>query len=55
MSALRVLHIDDEPDIREVVAISLSLEPGFVVRGCASGEAGLADAADYPPALSFWT
>lgn len=49
MSSLRVLHIDDEADIREVVAISLGLDPEFAVRGCASGEAGLADAAQYPP------
>jgi DNA-binding response OmpR family regulator len=51
MSALRVLNIDDETDIREVVAISLGLDPDFVVRGCASGEAGLRDAAEFPPDL----
>ena len=46
-----MLHIENEPDIREVVAISLGLDPGFVVRSCASGEAGLADAAQHPPDL----
>ena len=51
MTALRVLHIDDEPDIREVVAISLSLDPEFAVRGCGSGEDGLAAAAECPPDL----
>ena len=37
MTALRVLHVDDEPDIREVVELSLGLDPDFTVRGCASG------------------
>lgn len=51
MTALRVLHIDDEPDIREVVAISLSLDPEFEVRGCASGSAGIVDAMKHRPDL----
>ena len=29
MTAVRVLHVDDEPDIREVVEISLGLDPAF--------------------------
>ena len=29
MSSLRVLHVDDEPDIREVVEMSLGLDPEF--------------------------
>ena len=37
MTTLRVLHVDDEPDIREVVEFSLGLDPGLVVRSCASG------------------
>jgi CheY-like chemotaxis protein len=51
MNSLRVLHIDDEADIREVVAMSLDLDPGFSVRGCASGQDGLAAAAEYRPDL----
>jgi CheY-like chemotaxis protein len=27
MTALRLLHVDDEPDIRKVVRLSLSLDP----------------------------
>jgi CheY-like chemotaxis protein len=42
MTALRVLHVDDEPDIREVVEFSLGLDPGLVMRSCASGEEALA-------------
>jgi CheY-like chemotaxis protein len=49
MSSVRVLHIDDDSDIREVVAMSLELDPGFAVRSCGSGAEGLADAAEYPP------
>ncbi len=51
MSSLRVLHIDDEPDIREIVAISLGLDPSIAVRGCASGKDGLAAAKELRPHL----
>jgi hypothetical protein len=30
MTAVRVLHVDDEPDIREVVEVSLGVDPGFM-------------------------
>jgi len=33
----RVLYVDDEPDIREVVELSLGLMPGLTVKTCASG------------------
>jgi CheY-like chemotaxis protein len=49
MTALRVLHVDDEPDIREVVELSLGLDPDFTTRSCASGEEALAVAAEWPP------
>jgi CheY-like chemotaxis protein len=49
MTALRVLHVDDEPDIREVVEVSLGLDPDFTTRSCASGEEALAVAAEWPP------
>jgi CheY-like chemotaxis protein len=49
MTALRVLHVDDEPDIREVVKVSLDLDPDFTTRSCASGEEALAVAAEWPP------
>ena len=51
MTVLRILHIDDEPDIRQVVAMSLTLDLEFAVRGCDSGEIGLAAAADDKPDL----
>jgi CheY-like chemotaxis protein len=51
MTALRILHVDDEPDIREVVEISLSLDPDFVTQSCNSGQEALAIAADWSPDL----
>jgi CheY-like chemotaxis protein len=43
---LNVLHIDDEPDIREVAAMALELDPELAVRSAASGHEGLALLAD---------
>lgn len=51
MSSLRVLHVDDEPDIREVVEMSLSLDPEFSIRSCASGADALNATAVWPPDL----
>lgn len=51
MTALRVLHVDDEPDIREVVELSLGLDPGLVVRSCASGEEALVAVEGWAPAV----
>jgi CheY-like chemotaxis protein len=46
---VRILHVDDEPDIREVVEISLGLDPCFAVRSCSSGSAALVEAAEWAP------
>ncbi len=51
MNPLRILHVDDEPDIREIVELSLALDSGFAVRGCASGGDALTAAADWAPDL----
>jgi CheY-like chemotaxis protein/HPt (histidine-containing phosphotransfer) domain-containing protein len=51
MTAVRVLHVDDEPDIREIVEMSLALDPDLTVRGCASGGDALAAAAAWSPDL----
>lgn len=51
MTAVRVLHVDDEPDIREVVELSLGLDPTFSVRGCSSGGDALSAAVAWSPDL----
>jgi CheY-like chemotaxis protein len=45
----RVLHVDDEPDIREVVGVSLNLDPVFSTRNCASGPEALRIAVEWTP------
>jgi two-component system, OmpR family, response regulator len=49
MTMVRILHVDDEPDIREVVELSLGLDPDFTVRSCGSGKDALALAAEWQP------
>lgn len=49
MTTIHVLHVDDEPDIREVAGISLALDPEFEVRSCGSGKEALAVAAEWQP------
>jgi len=49
MCSLRVLHIDDESTMRELVAMSLELDPEFTVLGCASGLEGLPAAEQWQP------
>lgn len=51
MSEIRILHVDDEPDIREVVDMSLALNPDFQVRACASGAEAIKTAVEWSPYL----
>jgi two-component system OmpR family response regulator len=51
MSVVRILHVDDEPDIREIVEMSLGLHAGFDLRACACGTDAVATAADWSPSL----
>jgi len=51
MSDIRILHVDDEPDIREVVDMSLALNPDFQVRACSSGAEAIKTAAEWSPYL----
>lgn len=39
---LKILHVDDEPDIREVAAMALRIDPDVDVRSAASGQEALA-------------
>lgn len=40
-SPLAILHVDDEADIRDVVAFALELDPGVALTSAGSGEAAL--------------
>jgi CheY-like chemotaxis protein len=51
MSVARIMHVDDEPDIREVVQLSLELDSELTVRSCASGLEALALIRDWVPDL----
>lgn len=42
MSDLKVLYVDDEPDIREVAVLALGLDPRIEVRAASSGPEALA-------------
>jgi len=39
---LKVLHVEDEPDIREVAGLALSLDPDMELTSAASGQEALA-------------
>jgi CheY-like chemotaxis protein len=49
MPLFRVLLVDDDADIREVVELALSLDPAFIVRSCASGADAMRVVADWTP------
>jgi CheY-like chemotaxis protein len=51
MTDIRILLVDDEPDIREVVDVSLGLDPEFKMRACASGADALVTAAEWSPSI----
>ncbi|HEX3939488.1 MAG TPA: response regulator [Xanthobacteraceae bacterium] len=51
MSEIRILHVDDESDIREIVDMSLGLNPDFQVRACGSGAEAIQAAAEWSPYL----
>ena len=42
MTALHILHVEDDKDIRDVTAFALTLDPQVTVTSVASGEAALA-------------
>jgi len=39
--SIKILYVDDEPDIREIACLSLELDPELEVRPCASGAEAL--------------
>jgi CheY-like chemotaxis protein len=51
MNAIRILHVDDEPDVREIVDMALGLNADFEVRSSDSGAEALGTAAVWSPLL----
>jgi CheY-like chemotaxis protein len=47
----RILHVDDQPDIRGIVKLALGKLGGFNVLSCSSGEDALAAAPGFAPEL----
>ncbi len=47
----RILHVDDQPDIRGIVKLALGKIGGFTVLSCSSGEEALAAAPGFAPEL----
>jgi CheY-like chemotaxis protein len=51
VSSYRLLHVDDEPLMRELVDIALGLDPAFMVMSCASAQEALGVVVDWAPDL----
>ncbi|RLQ87218.1 response regulator [Notoacmeibacter ruber] len=49
MEKMRVLYVDDEPDIREIAVISLEIGEQFEVKSCSSGEEAVPFAKQWRP------
>ncbi|MGD9954278.1 MAG: response regulator [Burkholderiales bacterium] len=47
----RILHVDDQPDIRGIVKLALGKIGGFEVLSCVSGDEALASAPGFGPEL----
>jgi CheY-like chemotaxis protein len=51
MASIGALLVDDDPDIRDLIEASLSRDPAFATRCCASGEEALAATTQWSPDL----
>ena len=51
MELRKILYVDDEPDMREIVVMSLEVVGGFEVRSFENGAAAIEDAVAYRPDL----
>ncbi|MCC7017189.1 MAG: response regulator [Rhodospirillales bacterium] len=47
----RIMHVDDEPDIRDVARLALETLGGFTIESCASGDEAIAKAPAFKPDL----
>lgn len=51
MRSFRILHVDDDPLMRDVVEIALGLDPAFMVMSCAGAQEALAVVTEWAPDL----
>ncbi|MEJ2347285.1 MAG: response regulator, partial [Gammaproteobacteria bacterium] len=51
MALRRILLVEDEPDIRQIVRLSLETVGGFAVKACGSGEQAVQCGAGFHPDL----
>ncbi len=51
MKTLKILYVEDEPDIRSIAVMALEAAGGFEVRECASGQEALREAETFSPDL----
>jgi CheY-like chemotaxis protein len=51
VNSFRILHVDDDPLMRDVVELALGFDSEFVVMSCASAEEGLAAMPGWAPDL----
>lgn len=49
MTTVRVLYVDDEPDLREIAVMSLELDADLEVQACANGVDAVEVAAKWKP------
>ena len=47
----KIMHVEDEPSIREVARLALESLGGFTIESCASGDEAIAKAAPFNPDL----
>ncbi len=48
---IKILHVEDEDDIREVAQLALEAIGGFTLKSCSSGEQALKEAPQFKPDL----
>jgi len=48
---IRLLHVEDDPDIREIAQMALSLSDGITLLQCESGEDALAQIEGFAPTM----
>jgi CheY-like chemotaxis protein len=47
----KIMYVEDDPDLRKIVTVSLEAKGGFIVRVCDSGEQALKSVGEFQPDL----